>query len=162
VGNKPGEQKRRRIQGLLASCLKRKARRRRRSHVVHERRMSSHNPWSLYHAQCCHCTTPRLTESFAVDQAASLKLTHKRNEIQRKKRNSRMRPFSSSLLPRECLFPSESSLGSGLLASLLAGGPRAMVLRQSSRHFALLFLCRIKPQGPRSQIMTPTLPGTRW
>jgi len=77
--NPPGEQKRRRIQGLLASCLKRKARRR-RSHAVHERRMSSHNPCSLYHAQCCHCTTPKLTESFAVDQAASLKLTHKRNE----------------------------------------------------------------------------------
>ncbi len=88
--NKPGEQKRRLIQGLLVSCLKRKARRRRRSHVAHERRMSSHDPCSLYHAQCCHCTTPRLTESFAVDQAASLKLTHKRNETQRKKRNSRM------------------------------------------------------------------------
>lgn len=89
MGNKPGEQKRTRIQGLLACCLKRKARRR-RSHVVHERRMSSHNPCSLYHAQCCHCTTPKLTESFAVDQAASLKLKHKRNETHRKKRNSKM------------------------------------------------------------------------
>jgi len=65
-------------------------------------------------------------------------------------------PLSSSLLPRECLFPSESSLGSGLLASLLAGGPTAMILMESLLHFALLFLCRIKPQGPRSQIMTPT------
>lgn len=42
------------------------------------------------------------------------------------------------------------------MLACFAGGPTAMVLMQSLLHFALLFLCRIKPQGPRSQIMTPT------